>query len=310
MIDMDDPTVLSPIRRLACAATLVGVLAGFGCQTNQETFATPGDAVAALVGAIRPEFDRQRLEAILGPEAVHALPSGDQVADRRAVETFLHRFDRSHRLVEGPDGSRILEVDTDYWPFAFPLVEMGGRWRFDSGAGIEELADRRIGANELNTIETMRAIVDAQREYAWLDADGSGLHHYAAKFRSDPGARNGLYWPPGPGIQQSPLGELVAEAAEEGYTGSEGVYHGYRFRLLTAQGPGAAGGAREYLVRGVLLGGFGVVSWPAEYGRSGIQTFIVNQDGIVFQKDLGEATATIAGTMTAFDPAGWTRVEE
>lgn len=288
---------------------LVAVLAGAGCQTKQESFATPDDAVQALVGALRPEVDRKRLEQILGPDAIDELPSGDNVADRRAVETFLARFDRGHRFVQQPDGMTILEVDSDHWPFPFPLVQTDGRWIFDSIAGIDEIDNRRIGENELDTIQTMLAIVDAQREYAWADVDGDGLHQYAAKFRSDPGTRDGLYWPAGPGERASPLGDLIAQAAAEGYSPGGGVYHGYRFRMLTSQGPGARGGAVDYLVRGKLIGGFAVVAWPAEYGRSGIKTFIVNQEGVVYQKDLGDDTDARARAMTQFDPAGWTTAE-
>jgi hypothetical protein len=288
---------------------LLGILLSAGCQTRQETFATPDDAVTALVTSLRPELDRHRLEEVLGPDAVSALPSGDRVADRRAIETFLVRFDRSHRLVTGPEGVVTLEIDHDHWPFPFPLIESDGRWSFDSDAGIMEIDNRRIGMNELDTIQTMLAIVDAQREYAWMDVDGDGLHEYAAKFRSDEGTRDGLSWPAGPDEAQSPLGDLIARAAAEGYQPGSDVYHGYRFRMLTAQGPGAAGGAADYLVRGRLLGGFAVVAWPAKHGRSGIQTFIVNQDGVVFERDLGEGTEGIALAMTAFDPGGWILVE-
>lgn len=293
----------------ALAMVLTGIVAT-GCQTPQQSFATPEAAVDALVTALRPPLDDRRLEEVLGSEAKETLPSGDDVADARAVSTFLERFDRGHRLVDGPDGSKILEIDNDHWPFAFPLVEVDGAWRFDAEAGLEELDNRRVGANELDTIQTMLAIVDAQREYAWTQGDRDGLRVYARRFLSEPGTRDGLYWPTSPGERPSPLGDLIAAAAAEGYQRGDGVYHGYRFRMLTAQGPGAPGGAIDYLVNDQLVGGFAVVAWPAEYGRSGVMTFIVNHDGVVYQKDLGPDTERRASTMTRFDPAGWTRVAD
>lgn len=297
-------------RFLSVLAMMFTGIVASGCQTSQQSFATPDAAVDALVSALRPPLDDRRLEEVLGSDAKETLPSGDDVADARAVSTFLERFDRGHRLVDGPDGSKILEIDTDHWPFAFPLVEADGAWRFDSDAGLEELANRRVGANELDTIQTMLAIVDAQREYAWTQGNRDGLRVYARRFLSEPGTRDGLYWPTAPGESPSPLGDLIAAAAAEGYGADDRVYHGYRFHMLTAQGPGAPGGAMDYIVDGQLVGGFAAVAWPAEYGRSGVMTFIVNHDGIVYQKDLGPDTERIANGMKLFDPAGWTRVAD
>ncbi|HMN97377.1 MAG TPA: DUF2950 domain-containing protein [Phycisphaerales bacterium] len=301
---------LRPLRRAASGAlasllALAAIGAG-GCRAPQQTFETPEAAVDALVEALRPTLDRSKLESVLGPDARAKLPSGDSVADAADVAEFLRRFDQGHRLVAGPEDSVVLELGSDRWPFAFPLSERDGRWAFDTEAGVEELANRRIGRNELSTIQTMLAIVDAQREYAWTDGDRDGYRQYAARFISEPGARNGLFWPTEAGERPSPLGDLIARATEEGYRkDGEGVYHGYRFRMLTAQGPGAPGGAMNYAVDGRLIGGFAVVAWPAEYDVSGIMTFIVNQDGVVYQKDLGPQTERIARAMQAYDPSGW-----
>lgn len=306
--------LVSAARRACKMAALATAAVGFvfagGCRSvEQARFDTPEAAVDALVGSLRPEVDRDRLQEVLGPDIEDALPSGDDVADRAAVDEFLDRYDRGHRIVDGPDGSRILEIDTDNWPFAFPLLQSeDGKWMFDTIAGLEELDNRRIGANELDTIQTCLAVVDAQREYAVQDLDRDGLQNYAAKFMSDEGKRNGLYWPTAEGETPSPLGDLVGKATEEGYERGGGVYHGYRFKLLTGQGAGAPGGAYPYMVKGKLIGGFGMLAWPAEYGRSGIKSFIVNHDGVVYEKDLGDETETAAKRMTDFDPAGWSAV--
>jgi hypothetical protein len=207
------------------------------------------------------------------------------------------------------DGSRVLEIDTDHWPFAFPLVRRVGGWMFDTETGIDELLSRRIGANELDTIQTCLAIVDAQREYALLDVDRDGVHEYASKFLSDPGERNGLYWPSADGEPSSPLGEFVGAAAEAGYQRGD-PYHGYRFKILFGQGPGALGGAWNYRAGGKLIGGFAVLAWPSNYGNSGIKSFITNHEGVVYEKDLGDDTDRAARSMGVFDPAGWNRVPE
>jgi len=202
------------------------------------------------------------------------------------------------------------------WPLPIPIIQSGGVWLFDTKAGKEEILNRRIGRNELSAIQTCLAVLDAQREYASLDRNADGLRDYAAKFISDPGKKNGLFWPTAQNEAPSPLGPLAAAAAEEGYRrgdpadASPRPYHGYYFRILTAQGPNAPGGAMNYLVGAKLIGGFAIVAWPADYDNSGIMTFIMNHAGIVYQRDLGDDTAKIAATMSAYDPGPeWKKVE-
>ncbi len=205
-------------------------------------------------------------------------------------------------------------MGADAWPFPAPLVKNAAGWHFDSEAGRLEILKRRVGRNELDTIQTMLAIVDAQREYVRVDNDKDGFSTYAKLFRSSPGKKDGLYWPAAPNERQSPLGDLVAQATLDGYKESAAAptpYHGYLFRMLTAQGPSARGGALDYLVRGKLFGGFAVIAWPAKYANSGIMTFIVNHDGVVYQRDLGEDTAARAAKITRFDPdKSWKRAQE
>jgi hypothetical protein len=289
-----------------------------GCATvsiDAEEFASAEQAVESLVAALRAN-DTARVHAILGPGAEEVLSSGDDVADRNAIEAFLGSFDDGHRLVTAADGAgTTLVVGPTDWPLAIPLVERGGRWSFDTEAGLDELLSRRIGPNELDAVQVCLAIVDAQREFAAMDPDGDGVQEYARKFRSDNGKRNGLYWPAADGEPQSPLGLLIATVEEQGYglsratSGAPRPYHGYFFRILHAQGPAAEGGAFEYVVNGRMLGGFAVVAHPAVYANSGIKTFLVNHQGVVFETDLGESTARSARGMTSFDPgAGWSRV--
>jgi hypothetical protein len=207
----------------------------------------------------------------------------------------------------------VLNVGDDEWPFPAPIVKKGERWVFDGEAGRDEVMRRHVGRNELDTIQTLLAIVDAQREYAMGDAEGDGHFDYAGRFISNPGMRDGLYWPLEADAEPSPLGPLIGAASREGYevvADEPQAYHGYQYRLLTEQGPEAPGGAYSYLVNDFLLGGFGVVAYPARYGVSGIMTLMVNHQGQVYQKDLGDETSTAATTMEAFNPdQSWTEVE-
>lgn len=281
--------------------------------SGQKEFHSPEEAVAAFAGALKAD-DEKELQAIFGPEAEELVSSGDGVNDQQRRERFMENFSKAHSLSE-EGGKMILLVGEQQWPFPIPLVKRGDLWSFDTAAGREEIIDRRVGENELFTIQAMLAIVDAQREYALQDHDADGLSKYARKFASDPGKKNGLYWDAKEGEEQSPLGELVAKARGEGYASNKEKeeptpYHGYYYRMLMAQGKNASGGAYDYMVNGKMIGGFAVVAYPAEYGNSGVMTFIVNHDGIVYQKDLGDETETMAKAMQLYDPdSSWKKAQ-
>jgi len=280
----------------------------------QKEFASPADAVQSLVTAVKTDNDKELL-SILGPEANELISSGDEVADREARKNFLKYYDERNRIE--PEGDEfLLVIGKNDWPFPLPLVKKGDGWVFDSARGKEEILNRRIGENELDTIQVLLAVVDAEREYALQDRDGDGLQEYTQKFRSEPGKKNGLYWEAKEGEEQSPLGELVAKARSEGYSsaGSQqepAPYHGYYFRILTAQGNNASGGAYGYIVNDKMIGGFAVLAYPAAHGNSGVMTFIVNHDGVVYQKDLGENTEELARAMILYDPdETWVKVQQ
>jgi Protein of unknown function (DUF2950) len=295
---------------LLFSSLLVAVaLCGTGCKKEsapvpkQQHFARAEDAVVAMVDAVKAN-DQARLTAIFGPEAGQAMQSGDPVADQRARDLFVAAYDESATLSD-EDQVTTLHVGSEDWPFPIPLVKEAAGWRFDTAAGIDELRYRRIGRNELATIGACEAYAAAQQEYAQKGHDGKPAGSYAQKFISDPGKQDGLYWEVKPGEADSPLGELVAKAAAEGYTRSSEKptpFRGYYFRILTAQGPSADGGAKSYVVNGDMRNGFALAAWPAEYGKSGVMTFLVDQHGVVYQKDLGEETAKIVGEMKAYDP--------
>jgi len=269
------------------------------------SFETPEQAAQQLVEAARAG-NVQEVRTILGPGSAPLLRSGDAVADAQARKRFLDAYDEEHAVNREQDNRAILVVGKDDWPFPIPIVQRGDAWRFDSSAGAKEVLSRRIGDNELSAIEACRAYVDAQREYAERDRDHDGYVEYARKFLSSPGRHDGLYWPAKAGADESPLGPLMAGARAEGYNTepakSRKPYHGYYYRILTAQGPAAPGGAYDYLANGHMIGGFALVAFPARYGVSGVMTFIVNQDGVVYQKDLGPRTAELAGNMTRYNP--------
>lgn len=305
-------------------------LLGLGCSSTeqpkptsqappppqQEKFASPQSAVGALVAALRAG-DQAELTRVFGPDDSEIVSSGDPVADRAEVDRFLTAYDAKSRLQREPDGRYTLIVGTADWPFPVPIVKSGDQYIFDSDAGKDEILNRRIGRNELSTQLVCLAIVDAQRDYVARHPMGGDLPVYAQKIVSDPGMKNGLFWPTIQGEKPSPLGVLVALASAEGYGTTRPAgerpppYHGYRYRLLTSQGPNAEGGAADYMINGQLVGGFGVIAYPAEYGNSGITTFITNHDGIVYQRDLGPDTEKIAESMTQFDPGpGWTKASD
>jgi hypothetical protein len=245
------------------------------------------------------------MTAIFGDQAKGLVSSGDAVSDKRARERFVSAYDEKHGLEAG-GGKVVLVVGNDDFPFPIPIVPDGPSWRFDTAAGKDEIINRRIGQNELNTIQVCLAYVDAQREYYTLDPDRDGVLQYAQKFSSTQGKKDGLYWPTNPGDSPSPLGLLVAKARGEGYSkSSAGVpvaYWGYYYRILSAQGKDAPGGAYGYLAHGRMIGGFALVAYPAQYGVSGVMTFIVNHEGVVYQKNLGPNTAAIARAMKQFNP--------
>jgi Protein of unknown function (DUF2950) len=275
---------------------------------SQESFATPQQAVDALVSAART--GRTTLLArILGPDGAALIRSGDPVADRNARRHFIAAYDRKHGIERRSAVEAVLTVGAENWPLPIPLVRAVSGWRFDTAAGRQEILDRRIGRNELAVIQACRAYVQAQREYAALAPHARAGGEYAQHFMSRSGRHDGLYWPVRSGERQSPLGPLVAQARARGYAPGSGkphAYYGYRFRILTAQGAHAPGGARNYLTHGRMTGGFALLAYPAEYGDSGIMTFIVDQDGIVFGKNLGPATAGIAAGIEQYDPeASW-----
>jgi hypothetical protein len=251
---------------------------------------------------------------ILGSDARPIISSGDPSADNQERERFVASYDEAHSLVPGGDRATVLQVGKDEWPFPIPLVKEGSRWRFDARAGKDELLARRIGANELATIKACLAFVDAQREYWSRNPEQSPLLQYARRISSTKGKRDGLYWDTQDGEEPSPLGPRFAEAQRQGYlvggrSGKPVPYHGYYYRILTAQGPAAPGGAYNYLVRGQLVGGFALVAYPAQWRVSGVMSFIVSHDGVVYQKNLGPDTAAIAGAMTRFNPdSSWKKV--
>jgi DUF2950 family protein len=320
---MEDAMILSGKKRKkhetglrSCLAAL-GLIFAFIISSTpawaQKMFSSPEEAVKAAIAAARSNNDNELL-AIFGPKAKEILFSGDPVADKQRRSEFVAAYDQANRLsTEGED--RILIAGKQDWPFPIPIVKKGQSWMFDTEQGKQEVLNRRIGGNELFTIQTMLAIVDAEREYAIKDRDRNGLLEYAQKFLSDPGKKNGLYWEAKSGEPESPLGPIMVQARSQGYgakiTTAPGPYHGYNYRILTAQGKDAPGGAYSYIVKGKMIGGFAVVAYPAEYGNSGIMTFIVNYDGKVFQKNLGPNTAAAAKSMKEYNPdKTWTEVKQ
>ena len=293
---------------LAFAASLAWLPAAHGAQT-QTTFASPEEAAAALAASLRTP-DRAATLAILGKEAASFVTSGDAVADRAMVARFLASYE-ARNVIEVQGDRATLVIGAEQFPFSFPIVKVGERWRFDTAAGREELLARRIGENELHAIEVLRAIVDAQLDYASEDRNGNGTLEYAQQLASTPGKRNGLYWQAKAGEPPSPLGALVASATTEGYAQQKKPqpFHGYFYKLLRGQGADALTGPLDYVVRGRAIGGFAVVAWPAKYGNSGVMTFMVNHDGTVYEKNLGPDTQAAASSMKRFNPGkGWTRV--
>jgi hypothetical protein len=311
--------------RLTLKVLLLGLLvAGFGNsrpafaqEPGQKTFSSPAAAADALIAATH-KGDQQAMSAILGPSARDLISSGDKVDDKNRHDAFVKKYYEMHRFAATGTGRVILYVGAENWPSAIPLKKSGTRWYFDKAYGKQEILYRRIGTNELDVIKVCQAIVDGERDYYADFHDGASVHQYARKFRSAPGKQDGLFWEVKSSEQpQSPLGPLVAEAASEGYgshkshaAGQPRPFHGYIYRLLTRQGAAAQGGAKDYLVDGKMTGGFALVAYPVHYRDSGVMTFVVNQDGQIYQKDLGPRTARIASKMVEYDPDNtWEKVE-
>ncbi len=298
------------LARLAALTAAALIFAMASVANAQQSFKTPEEAADALVSAVRTG-DRKAMLTVLGQGGADIVSSGDDVGDANARQLVLEAYDAKHQVVpEGADKATLIIGRAD-WPFPIPLVRKDGGWQFDTAAGREEILFRRIGRNELSAIQASLAYVDAQHEYAEQGVAGSGV--YAQRIVSQPGKKDGLYWPAQSGADESPLGEFAASAAAEGYrAGQQRIpYHGYYYKVLTRQGPNAPGGALDYVVRGKMIGGFALVAYPAEYGNSGIMTFLVNHQGTIYEKDLGPGTAAIAAGMTAFNPDGtWQRVAD
>jgi hypothetical protein len=308
------------LRRLIFASLIAVLALSAGCNKSQpvasgpETFASPENAGQAIYTAAK-NGDGNGLTTIFGPDAKELIFSGDPVQDKAGLDLFAGRYDEMHRWGKLANGGMVLDVGADNYPFPFPLLKnASGQWYFDSNSAKREILVRRIGGNELSALDALNAIADAQEEYFSETHDGSHVRQYAQKFVSDQGKQNGLYWKPADENQpESPLGPLAAYASAEGYAGNtQGPqpFHGYLYRILTKQGEKAHGGAKDYIVNGAMTGGFAILAYPAEYGNSGVMSFLTNQDGVVFEKNLGENTADAAKAIAAFNPDDtWKPVE-
>jgi hypothetical protein len=310
---------LRPLRLAAAVLALLACSAGPLARAQaaipaaqQRHFSSPDEALKALTIATKAG-DRSAIDAIFGPD-VKDLLSGDPRQDAIEFASFAKSLGQYAQWVRKADDRFVLNIGDQNWPMPIPLVHGDGGWYFDTAAGKEEVLNRRIGEDELNAIGVCQAYVQAQREYASEDRDGTGILKYAQLLKSTPGSKDGLYWPVAPGEDPSPFGPLVADARAEGYggktaEGSPQPYKGYHFRILTAQGPSAPGGAYSYIINGNMIAGFALVAFPAHWGESGVMTFIVNQWGRVYECNLGEHSAEIAGAMASFDPDdGWSLV--
>jgi Protein of unknown function (DUF2950) len=297
-----------PARLALCtAALLIGMMSAAGAQ---QSFKSADEAMNALASAAK-SGDQKAVLTILGKDAEDLVSSGDPVDDQATRQRFLTAYDEKHAIEMDGNDKAIMIVGKDDFPFPIPIMRKGDSWRFDTAAGREEILDRRIGRNELDAIQASLAYVDAQNDYADKDR-GAGVGVYAQRIVSQPGKKDGLYWPSAQGEEESPLGELVAEASAQGYKvgGNRAPYHGYYYKILTKQGAKAAGGALDYVVHGKMIGGFALVAYPAEYRNSGVMTFLVNHNGTVYQKDLGPKTAQIAERMSAYEPdPSWQKVD-
>jgi hypothetical protein len=305
------PASFSGVPFLAATILVLGFVLGVdpsiarAQSANEKTFASPGEAALAFYNAAKAG-DSAALNAMLGSNADKILHTGDNVADKNAISDFIRNYDQMHRVVIEPDETATLYMGANNWPMPVSLVKnSGGQWYFDTATGIKEILYRRIGRNENDAIQVLQSLVDAQQEYASTIHDDEKVKHYASKLFSDEGKHNGLYWKTADNETPSPVGPLLAAAFDEGYRRQQGQptpFHGYIYRPLTKQGSAAKGGARDYNVNGLLTKGFSFLAYPAEYRNSGVMTFIVNQDGVVYQKDLGEDTAKLAAAFSEYNP--------
>ena len=280
----------------------------------QQVFPTASAAVTALVAADKAN-DMKALSSILGPDSDQILSSGDPVADKNARDEFVRRYDEMHRLAYDDQGRVILYIGAGNWPVPIPLIKKDSGWVFDTAAGKDELLYRRIGRNELFTIKVLEDLADAQSEYASAAHDGGTEGAFAQKILSDAGKQNGLYWETAEGQPESPIGPLVAKATAAGYKRDSGdnpiPFHGYYYKILTGQGRNAPGGAKKYVVDGKMTNGFAFLAYPAEYRASGVMTFMINQDGVIVQKDLGPDTAKLSSAISEYNPdKTWQEVDE
>lgn len=303
--------MLNSLRRTVSVrlGAIVAVVLLTGASQAQQSFSSPEEAAATLAAAVKTGTRRTILK-VLGKDAEDIIESGDDVADAEMRQRFLSAYDAKHSIkAEGNKGATLI-LGADDFPFPIPLVNNNSGWEFDPAAGRKEILYRRIGRNELSAIQASLAFVDAQNEYAEKDRTGAGAGIYAQRIVSNPGKKDGLFWRDDK--DPSPLGEFAAQASAEGYKAGKQAapYHGYYFRILKGQGSNAPGGAMSYVVKGKMMGGFGLIAYPAEYGNSGVMTFMVNHDGTVYQKDLGRRTGSIARRIELFDPdQTWKKVD-
>ena len=294
------------------AAPQAQASAAASAQATAKTFSTPKQAADAMVLAVKND-DVATLLEIFGPDGKDFIVTGDDVQDKNSRADFTAMVqEKMHVDVDPNNPARaILYVGTEDWPTPVPIVKVGTKWHFDSKAGRSEILDRIIGRNELDAILLLRGYAEAQEEYASEIHDNSGVNQYAQKIISTPGKQDGLAWRNADGTEAGPIGEAVAKAIEEGYTNKEEPFHGYYFKTLKGQGPAAPLGQLDYMVNGVMIGGFALVAWPSDYRVTGVQTFIISYNGVVYQKDLGPDTAKIASTMERYNPdKTWHRTDD
>jgi hypothetical protein len=313
------PTNTQPLRLSALTLLVLLVLLasrGLAAQAvaGQKTFSSPAEATKELVDAAR-SGDPAQLVPIIGQEAKDLISSGDLGVAKQVLANFVRAYGEKHTISVEAQGFAFLQVGQGDWPFPFPIVRDGKVWYFDTARGNEEIIDRRVGRNELGAIAVCEGYALSQVEYASKGHDGNPSGIYAQRFRSTPGKQDGLYWAVSKGEPKSPMGPLVTSETAQEYSrqsaGNSVPYYGYLFKILTAQGPEAPGGAKNYIVDGKLTNGFGLIAYPAQYGSSGVMTFIVNQDGVVYQQDLGEQTSDLASQITAYNPdSSWQPAQE